>query len=211
MESTAPRPPLSHPRPKHGGRPASFGVESLESTISSLRNTTPQSPRTQSTKQHPSRPRSKRSTEDMSKSTISVGSSRDVSPFEQLSSRASQTTLSQPLTPMFDHSPAPESIASSAHSRRGSDLESVLSEMASQAILSSGEDDTEILPEVVDEKAAPQLVMPSIQMPSRRPFTEKGKTLGRLKVLVAGDSGEYHQVHNISLLRWFRYWQDLPC
>jgi len=31
--------------------------------------------------------------------------------------------------------------------------------------------------------------MPSIKMPSRRPFTETGKALGRLKVLIAGDSG----------------------
>ncbi|EEQ32957.1 conserved hypothetical protein [Microsporum canis CBS 113480] len=31
-----------------------------------------------------------------------------------------------------------------------------------------------------------QLVMPSIKMPSRRPFTERGKAMGRLKFLLAG-------------------------
>lgn len=36
---------------------------------------------------------------------------------------------------------------------------------------------------------APQLIMPEITMPIRRPFTEKGKRIGRLKVLIAGDSG----------------------
>ncbi|KAK4163440.1 hypothetical protein QBC43DRAFT_239081 [Cladorrhinum sp. PSN259] len=37
--------------------------------------------------------------------------------------------------------------------------------------------------------SAPQLVMPSIKMPSRRPFTTEGKAMGKLKALVAGDSG----------------------
>ncbi|KAI5795695.1 Septin-domain-containing protein [Geopyxis carbonaria] len=36
---------------------------------------------------------------------------------------------------------------------------------------------------------APQLIMPELSMPSRRPFTEKGKRIPRLKVLIAGDSG----------------------
>lgn len=40
-------------------------------------------------------------------------------------------------------------------------------------------------------EAAPQLVMPSISMPSRRPFTERGKKLGKLKILVAGAKGKY--------------------
>ncbi|KAF3901687.1 Septin-4 [Orbilia brochopaga] len=34
-----------------------------------------------------------------------------------------------------------------------------------------------------------QFIMPTIKMPSRRPFTTRGKDLGRLKILVAGDSG----------------------
>ncbi|KAK3357153.1 Septin-domain-containing protein [Lasiosphaeria hispida] len=42
---------------------------------------------------------------------------------------------------------------------------------------------------MVDSGSAPQLIMPSIKMPSRRPFTDAGKAMGRLKVLVAGDSG----------------------
>jgi hypothetical protein len=42
---------------------------------------------------------------------------------------------------------------------------------------------------MVDSGSAPQLIMPSIKMPSRRPFTEDGKRMGRLKVLIAGDSG----------------------
>ncbi|KAK6536950.1 hypothetical protein TWF281_001157 [Arthrobotrys megalospora] len=34
-----------------------------------------------------------------------------------------------------------------------------------------------------------QFIMPTIKMPSRRPFTARGKDIGRLKILVAGDSG----------------------
>ncbi|KAK1751569.1 hypothetical protein QBC47DRAFT_416848 [Echria macrotheca] len=48
-------------------------------------------------------------------------------------------------------------------------------EAASSTMMSSG--------------SVPQLIMPSIKMPSRRPFTDAGKSMGRLKVLVAGDSG----------------------
>jgi hypothetical protein len=64
-----------------------------------------------------------------------------------------------------------------------------MDDVASQAILSSGEDDPHVPSEMIDSGSAPQLVMPSIKMPSRRPFTEKGKNMGRLKVLIAGDSG----------------------
>lgn len=42
---------------------------------------------------------------------------------------------------------------------------------------------------MIDSGSAPQLVMPSIKMPSRRPFTDDGKRMGRLKLLIAGDSG----------------------
>lgn len=41
------------------------------------------------------------------------------------------------------------------------------------------------------EASAPQFIMPQITMPSRRPFTEKGKRIGRLKILIAGDSGGF--------------------
>ncbi|KAF3083279.1 hypothetical protein TWF102_000508 [Orbilia oligospora] len=34
-----------------------------------------------------------------------------------------------------------------------------------------------------------QFIMPTIKMPSRRPFTSRGNDIGRLKILVAGDSG----------------------
>jgi hypothetical protein len=45
------------------------------------------------------------------------------------------------------------------------------------------------------EMNAPQFIMPEITMPSRRPFTEKGKRIGRMKVMIAGDSGEFCVLH----------------
>lgn len=51
----------------------------------------------------------------------------------------------------------------------------------------SGETSTQS--SMMDSGSAPQLVMPSIRMPSRRPFTDDGKLMGRLKLLIAGDSG----------------------
>ena len=36
-----------------------------------------------------------------------------------------------------------------------------------------------------------QLIMPLITLPDRRPFTETGKAIGGLKILVAGAKGEY--------------------
>ena len=65
--------------------------------------------------------------------------------------------------------------------------EDPLEENNSEAVASSSEDEAEQGPSL--QGSAPQLVMPSIKMPSRRPFTERGKAMGRLKILVAGDSG----------------------
>lgn len=193
LESSSSNVPTNHPRPRYGVKPGMYGVESIESTISSLgASYQPPSPRNPANKKSSARPQSRKSEEDFQKSdwacSASVEHSRDASPYDRLPRRLSQT-VSQPLTPLFSASPAPESITSSAHSRRGSDLDSLSSETISQ-VLSSSEEDTELQPEVTDNESAPQLVMPSIKMPSRRPFTEKGRNMGRLKVMVAGDSGE---------------------
>ncbi|KAM7219843.1 hypothetical protein V8F06_004698 [Rhypophila decipiens] len=52
-------------------------------------------------------------------------------------------------------------------------------------------DNTTSLPTsmMMDSGSVPQLIMPSIKMPSRRPFTDEGKAMGRLKVMIAGDTG----------------------
>ncbi|GME24753.1 Cell division protein GTP binding protein [Neofusicoccum parvum] len=100
-----------------------------------------------------------------------------------------------PLTPVqFELSSGPASDLPSTpksvslKSFRLSDEESQADEAASQAIVTSDEEDDGVEEKGEVEKAVPQLVMPSIQMPKRRPFTEKGKNMGRLKVLIAGET-----------------------
>ncbi|KXJ97722.1 Septin-domain-containing protein [Microdochium bolleyi] len=100
-----------------------------------------------------------------------------------------QLELSRPITPMMlGPSMASSSIISSPSSRRnsfgGSVSENALTDDEQQD--QPGDLD---LPTPFGGTVAPQLVMPSIEMPARRPFTEVGKSLGRLKILLAGDSG----------------------
>jgi hypothetical protein len=65
----------------------------------------------------------------------------------------------------------------------------VIDETGSQVITSSGEEEDDVETQQGASMSFPQLVMPSIQMPTRRPFTTKGKNMGKLKVLVAGQAG----------------------
>ncbi|KAH8668328.1 hypothetical protein BX600DRAFT_253780 [Xylariales sp. PMI_506] len=97
--------------------------------------------------------------------------------------------LSRPMTPITLGTSWAGSVMSTPSSRRNS-LAGSLSEHA----LSSDDEEDHHHPEssaagMMDSGSAPQLVMPSIRMPSRRPFTEKGRSIGRLKVLIAGKSG----------------------
>lgn len=112
---------------------------------------------------------------------------------EELESLTDSPILqSRPFTPLSFGSPAPRSMVGSPSSRRGSDVGSYTSDDAeSQAVASSSEDEGGGvgMGMLADSGSAPQLVMPSIKMPSRRPFTEKGKHMGRLKVMIAGDTG----------------------
>lgn len=77
---------------------------------------------------------------------------------------------------------------------------SVFDECGSQAIHSSSEDEDAIEAEALNNTdnsqagaevplSIPQLVMPSLSMPKRRPFTDRGNRMGRLKVMVMGPSG----------------------
>ncbi|EME88129.1 uncharacterized protein MYCFIDRAFT_148748 [Pseudocercospora fijiensis CIRAD86] len=113
-------------------------------------------------------------------------------PRDQSARRTSGTSLasmSQPLTPLR-LSPRPESTlpsetrSGSPKSLRLSDEESsIADEGHSQAVLSSSGDDEEYNLRVQN---MPQLVMPSLAMPIRRPFTELGRRMGRARILVVG-------------------------
>ncbi len=122
---------------------------------------------------------------------------------------------SQPLTPLFLASPADGSSlpsspkSTSTRSFKQLDEESALDETGSQAITSGEEDEADMPSEIQD--SAPQLIMPSIKMPSRRPFTQRGKNMGRFKVLIAGETGELCDAcceGQMLIVR--REWEDLP-
>lgn len=106
-------------------------------------------------------------------------------PFQAPSMSQSLTSLSlDSQAPLSSIPSSPKSFSN--RSFRPSDEESG-NEAGSQAIVSSSDEEARPLLETTD--SVPQLIMPSIKMPSRRPFTDRGKAVGRLKVLVAGDTG----------------------
>lgn len=89
--------------------------------------------------------------------------------------------------PSRDVSLASSPKSASSRSLHQSDDELTNDETGSQVIGSS--EDDEIEPPAVVQDSQPELIMPSIKMPSRRPFTGRGKRLGRFKVMVAGRKG----------------------
>lgn len=114
-------------------------------------------------------------------------------PRRRTPSLGSQTDAvhSQPLTPLLFGSSAEGSISSSPKSVSArliphGEEESTVDELGSQAIIFSREEE-ESPSDIRD--SAPQLIMPSIKMPSRRPFTTTGKEMGRIKIMVAGGKG----------------------
>lgn len=128
-----------------------------------------------------------------------------------------QTQLPQQeaLTPLLipsDTSSLPSSPKStSTRSLRPSEVGSTAEETGSQAILSSGDEELEPEPSSQSAEGAPQLIMPSIKIPSRRPFTERGKRIGNFKILVAGAKGlSSASVTFLLLLTTHRDRQNLP-
>ncbi|KAL4801560.1 hypothetical protein BDV18DRAFT_148860 [Aspergillus unguis] len=112
----------------------------------------------------------------------------------ELPAPLSNLTSPRPFTPLnFLNADEASSLPSSPksitnHSTRHLDDISIADDL-SQAVASGGEDD-EPHPELnASSDTMSQLIMPSITIPSRRPFTEKGKALGRVKLLLAGSSG----------------------
>ncbi|KAL4938576.1 hypothetical protein BDV06DRAFT_50325 [Aspergillus oleicola] len=107
----------------------------------------------------------------------------------------SNLTSPRPLTPLnFLNPDCPSSLPSSPksmtnQSTRHLDDISITDEICSQAVGSAEEDDESRPTLNQSSDTMSQLIMPSITMPSRRPFTDKGKALGRVKVLLAGAAG----------------------
>ncbi|KAH3911125.1 hypothetical protein HBH56_140890 [Parastagonospora nodorum] len=181
---------------------STFGVQSLADTLEAAFGSerTPTARRTGSFHSTQSSEKKTSRAESHSSASSSVklpGSFKTVPqrrPRRKLSSHASST----PLTPLQTDAPSPGPMsgmpstpsAISLQSLKLSDEDSIMDESGSQAVTSSGEEDgAEATTQQASMASFPQLVMPSIQMPSRRPFTTKGKAMGKLKIMVAGESG----------------------
>lgn len=105
---------------------------------------------------------------------------------------SSSTGLSTPVNASSQEPSLPSSPKSfSSRSLAKSDDELTQDGNSSQAIESGDEEPPETASSSMQD-SAPQLIMPSIRMPSRRPFTENGKQLGKFKILVAGGRGKSH-------------------
>lgn len=189
---------------------STFGVRSLDSTFDSTVDSedvvTSQEELDSSYAEEENAPLEPRIWEGASQSISTVSnnhslyteSSSPSSPDQHPLSQSGTVRLSRPLTSLYVRSPtsgpasdsAPSSTPRSVSLRslRLSDDDSSADDAASQAVMSGGEDDDEREEEQL-EQSAPQLVMPSLIMPSRRPFTENGRNLGKLKILMAGPRG----------------------
>lgn len=108
---------------------------------------------------------------------------------------------SRPLTPLtplnLSFQNASSSLPSSPKSTSNNSLKplddiSISDDLSSQAIASGDEDNGPGEAPTSNPDGISQFIMPCLRMPSRRPFTERGKAMGRLKVVIAGASGESH-------------------
>ena len=95
----------------------------------------------------------------------------------------------QPPTPSWSAISGPPSAISSTSSRRQSLTASSVDIYGSSAASLERLPRREPTPMADTDNPAQQLIMPSLNVPRRRPFTEAGKALGKLKILVAGQNG----------------------
>ncbi|KAL5373855.1 hypothetical protein DPSP01_012390 [Paraphaeosphaeria sporulosa] len=128
-----------------------------------------------------------RASRDSSRATGTRSESCKTSPPRTNRRDRSTHSQSNPLSPMPTSALPSTPTSASLQSVKLSDEETEPNEATSE-VVGSGHD-AENATTVDQFSGFPQLVMPSIQMPSRRPFTTKGKAMGKLKVLVAGQAG----------------------
>lgn len=153
-----------------------YGVHSLEETCHSIfPGETPDSPQLPDELEPHTRRRSTLKADPARSGQTSPGVSRPLTPF----------ALGLPDEPSSLPS-SPKSITN--QSLRPLDDISITDELESQAI-GSGDEEAKGSPRMAS--GASQLIMPSIKMPSRRPFTERGQAMGRFKLLLAGAPGKF--------------------
>lgn len=203
LESSAPHLTPHQLRSRGQSKHGMFGVESLETSVNSMTQDCDSLHKSlqrasMSGSRNMARPSSRKSEDSSIADSISSSShssphaSRDNSPADQRRSTHIKNNISQTPTPLSLPSPPSGNVPSFMNSRRNSAESLFTDDAISQAIISSEEEDKENMSsQIMDSGSMPQLIMPSIKMPSRRPFTDRGKNMGRLKVLIAGDSGKF--------------------
>ncbi|KAF4456928.1 hypothetical protein F53441_1052 [Fusarium austroafricanum] len=95
---------------------------------------------------------------------------------------------SQPSTPSLvglSHSGSVMSISSQSCSLAGPSIDAHSDLILDDASLPV----TDLVDNQDSQNTVPQLIMPSLMVPRRRPFSEVGKSLGKLKIMVAGQCG----------------------
>ena len=88
------------------------------------------------------------------------------------------------------HTPSIGSTISTPSSPQHNLSSSAISDDSELDIASHNEEETGG-PADSTSSSFPQLVMPRVNMPRRKAFTEIGRTMGKLKIMVVGDSGIY--------------------
>lgn len=179
-------------------RGSTYGVQSLADTLeTAFGSELPTGDNSQSSASAhtvSNRLTARRPSHDSSRSARRDPGSSKLSPHRPSNKKTSNQSSLHPCSPLNTESRSPVAPSAmpstprsvSLQSLKLSDEEGGFDESGSQAITSSGEEEETTLEE---SGSFPQLVMPSLQMPSRRPFTTKGKAMGKLKVLVAGQAG----------------------
>ncbi|KAF7538316.1 hypothetical protein G7Z17_g12666 [Cylindrodendrum hubeiense] len=153
-----------------------------EASLETDRNLSPPRPRQQPdprklhhSSRHPSPPRQQPSPAPVAGSASSL-SGDDQYPL---------TYPSEPGTPFFLGFSGPESALSSTSS--GSSLAGPsVYHQSDPALPGPAMSDIE---DADNDSSVPQLIMPSLMVPHRRPFSHVGKSLGKLKIMVAGRPG----------------------
>jgi hypothetical protein len=137
----------------------------------------------------PSTPRQRRSSpRAFSKPTSPTSESEESE--ELVVEQDSLNSLSRPSTPSLiglSHSGSVMSMSSQSFSLAGPSVDAQSDLVDGNASLSMSDLANN---EVNQNTTIPQLIMPSLTVPRRRPFSEVGKSLGKLKIMVAGQTGK---------------------
>ncbi|RJE26059.1 hypothetical protein PHISCL_01584 [Aspergillus sclerotialis] len=189
----------SSPDDSDTSRDSMYGVQSLDETVQEASLAASQSefvpPVINGTEPH-SQPDNLNDNDD-SRSRPTFRTSERLSPSKPFNPQqhCSDNILSSPLTPFnLSFQNASSSLPSSPKSTSNNSLRplddiSITDDLSSQAVASGEEDNDPVEALTSNPDTVSQLIMPSIRMPTRRPFTERGKAMGRLKVAVAGSPG----------------------